>query len=128
MSSPSLPPQVRYRYCRRRTWNRLMPKRKAVPWEGDPRSWYQLERWRRIRRMHLQQEPLCRMCLRKGLAVPADVVDHIEPHKGDWNRFLTGPFQSLCKRCHDIEKAYMDRHDGRPRLTIGPDGWPIAKS
>jgi 5-methylcytosine-specific restriction enzyme A len=74
--------------------------------------------------MHLRQEPLCRMCLRKGLAVPADVVDHIEPHKGDWNRFLVGPFQSLCKRCHDTDKAYLDKH-GRPRVTIGVDGWPI---
>jgi hypothetical protein len=34
------------------------------------------------------------------------VVDHIEPHKGDWNKFRLGAVQSLCRKCPASLKAF----------------------
>jgi hypothetical protein len=64
-----------------------------------------LERHRRRARHQLKIEPLCRFCLVRGVAVRAEVADHIEPHNGDWNSFRLGALQSLCKRCHDRDQS-----------------------
>ena len=91
----------------------------------DPRTWYQLERWRKIRRAQLMKEPLCAMCAERGLSVAASIADHVVPHKGDWHQFLNGKLQSLCKTCHDSDKRYIDLH-GHARLEFGEDGWPLS--
>jgi hypothetical protein len=70
------------------------------PWH----AWYKTARWQRLRARQLQSEPLCRMCLERGLVTVANTVDHIEPHKGD---------------------AAIER-GGTPRPRIGLDGWPIG--
>jgi 5-methylcytosine-specific restriction enzyme A len=101
-----------------------MPKRKSNPFASDPREWYQLESWRRRRLLQLRIEPLCALCLRRGLATPATIADHVEPVRGDPIAFATGQLQSLCKPCHDGDKRYYELH-GRERATIGVDGWPI---
>jgi 5-methylcytosine-specific restriction enzyme A len=103
-----------------------MPAKRKNPQLSPPRSWYELERWRRIRRAQLRAEPLCRMCLeRDGRVVVATIVDHIEPHRGDWNKFLTGSLQSLCAHCHASDKHLLDL--GKPRHAVGLDGWRIEK-
>jgi 5-methylcytosine-specific restriction enzyme A len=66
------------------------------------------------------------MCLARGLAVPATVADHIVPHHGDWNAFLTGKLQSLCEHCHNSAKRRIEL--GRPRPDIGEDGYPKLDS
>jgi 5-methylcytosine-specific restriction protein A len=63
------------------------------------------------------------MCLQRGLTVPATVADHITPHRGDWNAFLLGPLQSLCKSCHNSTKRTVELRGYSPE--IGPDGWPV---
>jgi hypothetical protein len=74
-------------------------KKREAPWlDADWRSWYQLERWRNIRRQQLRREPLCAFCLKRGVAAVATRADHVESHGGDWNRFLTGKLQSLLPR------------------------------
>ena len=72
-------------------------RRSSEPW----RKWYKREPWTSIRRIQLIEHPLCAWCSRRGLVVVAKVVDHEEPHRGDWGKFVTGPFLSLCKSCHD---------------------------
>ena len=104
-----------------------MPKRKAIPFDGDPRTWYQLERWRKQRRAQLRIEPLCAFCLKRGRAVPATVADHVTPHDGDPVAFLCGQLQSLCKDCHDRDKRFFDLNGYELRPTIGVDGWPIER-
>jgi hypothetical protein len=104
-----------------------MPARKLSPFSGDWRTWYQLERWRRRRRLQLAVEPMCRLCARSGLAVPATIADHVEPHRGDPIAFCNGALQSLCERCHNSDKRYLELH-GHERSTIGVDGWPIETS
>lgn len=76
---------------------------------------YNNTRWRKLRARQLSHYPLCAYCLRKGLAVEATVCDHCQPHKGDLIKFWSGPFQSLCKPCHDG----LSSHDG---FTASPAG------
>jgi 5-methylcytosine-specific restriction enzyme A len=85
-------------------------------------AWYCLERWRRRRRAQLLREPLCAFCLKRGLVTPATIADHITPHRGDWNAFILGALQSLCKPCHDSSKKVEERRGYLP--DVGPDGWP----
>lgn len=47
----------------------------------------------------------------------ATVVDHIIPHKGDYERFWDrSGWQSLCKRCHDQKTVHEDGGFGRPSV------------
>lgn len=52
-----------------------------------------------------KENPLCVYCQRQGIISPAEVVDHIIPHRGDqklfWDR---SNWQSLCKSCHSSVK------------------------
>ena len=72
-------------------------------------QWYADRRWRAKRALQLQIEPLCQFCRERGLLKPADVADHIEPHKGDRERFWNGELQSLCHACHSGTKQRMER-------------------
>jgi len=63
---------------------------------------------------------------RRGIVTLATIADHIEPHKGDWNRFLTGPLQSLCDSCHSGDKRRVE-HGKKPKPIIGEDGWPTDR-
>ena len=97
-------------------------KKREAPWlDADWRSWYQLERWRNIRRQQLRREPLCAFCLKRGVAAIATRADHVESHGGDWNRFLTGKLQSLCSHCHESAKRFDDN-----KQVLDSDGWPSA--
>ena len=58
--------------------------------------------WRRARKAFLQMHPLCVQCLKEGFIIPAMVVDHIIPHRGDQKLFWDEQnWQPLCKSCHD---------------------------
>lgn len=77
----------------------------------DPRiKLYDRAAWNRLRLDQLRREPFCVFCARSGRQVPADVVDHITPHRGDEVRFFD-PYnlQSCCKSCHDAIKQRMEK-------------------
>lgn len=45
-----------------------------------------------------------------GELVPATVVDHITPHKGDSDLFWQASnHQALCKHCHDSHKQRLEK-------------------
>jgi len=68
-------------------------------------------RWRTARSVFLARHPLCRHCEQSGRTVSADVVDHIQPHKGDHELFWDQTnWQALCKSCHDTKTARYDRY------------------
>ena len=69
------------------------------------RRWYGLAAWQRRRAAQLAGEPLCRVCDALGAVTLATVADHVIPHRGDWDLFIGGELQSLCKPCHDGAKA-----------------------
>lgn len=68
-------------------------------------------RWNRERGIYLQQHPLCVECIKQDKTVPATVVDHIIPHKGDyelmWNRDNWNP---LCEMHHN-QKTGREQHN-----------------
>lgn len=61
-------------------------------------------RWQQARAAFLRSNPLCVMCQADGVIAAAEVVDHIEPHRGDMARFWDeANWQPLCKRHHDAK-------------------------
>jgi len=93
-------------------------RRLNQPW----RAWYQTKEWQSIRARQLHQEPSCRLCSEASVRTPATVVDHIDPHRGNRFRFFAGPFQSLCKQCHDRAKQQSEKLGYSTK--IGSDGLP----
>jgi 5-methylcytosine-specific restriction protein A len=88
-------------------------------------AWYKTRRWQQLRQMQLAVEPLCRFCKARGITTAATVCDHITPHRGDVELFWSGPFQSLCENCHNVDKARQER-GLEPKPWIGRDGWPVG--
>ena len=86
-------------------------------------KWYHRAPWRKLRRAQLGREPFCKFCLARGVVVLADVADHVEPHRGDFNSFVLGELQSLCAPCHNGTKQQIE-HRGYS-TAIGEDGFPI---
>jgi hypothetical protein len=85
--------------------------------ENKPyRKWYFTARWKRTAAAQLAEEPLCRNCMKHGRVTAATVCDHVEPHRGDPDKFWNGPFQSLCDqapwRCHSSVKQSAERQAG----------------
>ncbi len=70
--------------------------------------------WQKARLAYLAQHPLCVFCARDGRVTAAAVVDHLEAHHGDHDKFWdSGNWQSLCKRHHDSTKQREEAHRRR---------------
>jgi len=79
--------------------------------------------WRNARAIFLQSYPLCKFCYEIGTIRKADLVDHIKPHKGDYNLFWDRKnWQALCTDCHVSIKAKIELGQIK---RIGLDGWPM---
>jgi 5-methylcytosine-specific restriction protein A len=75
-------------------------------------------RWRKVSAAYLRAHPLCecRECKEAGRPVPATVVDHIVPHRGDQDLFWDETnWQAMAKPCHDRKTAAEDGGFGRRR-------------
>ena len=73
------------------------------------KKFYNSKAWRNIRSSQLRKNPLCEMCRRDSKSISvATVVDHINPNWSNWKEFLGGPFQSLCRSCHDSKTFFDD--------------------
>lgn len=75
--------------------------------DSETRKLYKTARWKALRlRIFRRDNYTCQM--RNCGKVEGDtsrlVCDHVEPHRGDVERFWNGPFQTLCKSCHDGQK------------------------
>lgn len=91
---------------------------------GKPsRRWYHWARWKRRRLQQLQSAPLCAYCEREDRTTLAEIADHIEPHREDWDRFWFGKLQSLCWPCHSGTKQREEARDARPDV-----GFTLPKS
>jgi 5-methylcytosine-specific restriction protein A len=59
-------------------------------------------RWRKYRLAFLAEHPCCVECRKLGLSVEATVVDHIIPHRGDYELFWEPKnHQALCDTHHN---------------------------
>ena len=78
----------------------LYVKSSAQPYakrKQDKRYW--TYKWKQLRKTYLAYNPTCVVC---GWA--ATVVDHITPVSQGGN-FWRGPFQAMCKPCHQRKSA-----------------------
>ena len=67
--------------------------------------------WRAARNAFLLEHPFCAIC-GKPLHGCDAIVDHIVPHKGNWDLFWdVSNWQALCKKCHDSHKQRQE-HGG----------------
>jgi 5-methylcytosine-specific restriction protein A len=74
------------------------------------RALYKTARWQRLRLTILARDLYtCRICGGIEGNTSRLVCDHVERHSGDVERFWAGPFQTLCKGCHDGEKQRLER-------------------
>jgi 5-methylcytosine-specific restriction protein A len=64
--------------------------------------------WERVRRLVLQEEPLCRLCKAEGLIEPATEVDHIVPMANGGARLDRANLQPLCRKHHSRKTATED--------------------
>jgi 5-methylcytosine-specific restriction protein A len=113
----------------------LEQERKRRAREADRQRGTSTERgydadWRRLRLVVLAEEPLCRFCQERGLVVPAEVVDHIQPiSESPALRLERTNLRSLCKSCHDSHTAlHQGFAKGRRKHAIGADGLPTDPS
>lgn len=62
---------------------------------------YKSKRWQKLSRLHRMNYPMCEQCLKDGIVRKADLVDHIEEIRDNWEkRFDEDNLQSLCHSCH----------------------------
>ena len=89
---------------------------------------YQTRQWKALRKRQLEREPLCCYCKAMNRIVPANVVNHKQAHKGDWNLFCDPEnLESVCQPHHDnlIRRqersgAFIGSDNGRPRDPLHP--------
>jgi 5-methylcytosine-specific restriction enzyme A len=100
-------------------WNKQPSSRPHEAWK----KFYGTAAWQKRRALQLRHFPLCAYCLARSVVTVATVVDHVEPHKGDWNKFRLGALQSLCKLCHDSSKRHVEL--AGYGIDVDDDGWPV---
>ncbi|WP_290689420.1 MULTISPECIES: HNH endonuclease [unclassified Haematobacter] len=91
---------------------------------------YNTSKWTKLRLAKLSLHPLCEICERRGLVVPAEAVDHFTPIRQGGAPFPELPgLLSLCVRCHNEKTASFDRQHGpafRRRFKgFDTDGNPV---
>ena len=111
---------------RRHSPPRLNKPRDESRWasrKAEYRSWYSLPVWRKLAALVRAEEPLCRECLKRNEMTPTQCVDHIVPHRGDWERFADREnLQGLCKPCHAKKTAMEDGGFGNKKAETGKMG------
>ena len=101
---PTLPPPKRKAYLPARTTQGRRVEANT--------PFYQSQQWRRVRKLYLEQHPLCVECQREGRITPARVVDHIKPINEGGARFDPTNLQGLCDKCHN-KKSGREAHKKR---------------
>ncbi len=87
----------------KRPW---LPERKPFAgFQHHNTDFYQSRKWRTLRALKLQKDPLCEECMRKGMLVPAQMVDHIVPINKGGAPLALNNLQSLCNHCHAVKTA-----------------------
>jgi 5-methylcytosine-specific restriction protein A len=117
-------------------------KRQAIYDEarGSARQRGYSTEWDKFARAYLKSNPLCFYCQVQGRTSPAELVDHIVPHRGNMERFwppLDGDqadfFCGCCNDCHNGPKQRAERTADRlgadvreilVRWGMLPEGWP----
>lgn len=91
------------------------------------RKWYGLKAWLQARKAQLTEQPLCKRCKATGRTTPAAVVNHRQPHKGNWQQFIDpANHESTCAPHHD---TLIQREESRGhRIGSDAEGRPVDPS
>ena len=85
---------------------------------------YKTKMWRKLREAHISKQPLCQSCMRHGRVKAANVVHHVDAHRGRWHLFVEpNNLESVCDHCHNSEMQHEEKNGYND--TIGNNGWPI---
>jgi 5-methylcytosine-specific restriction endonuclease McrA len=84
----------------RPTDERSLDRRRLA--DTETRKLHKTARWEKLRwSVLLRDQFTCQICFRLEGDTSRLVCDHVEPHRGNVEKFWAGPFQTLCKGCHD---------------------------
>lgn len=90
--------------------------------QNDPfRKIYSSRRWRAVRALHLQEEPLCRDCRNEGRVTAAEMVDHIKPIRQGGDPFDDANLQSLCWSHHSAKSIREGSRYGSGKVEKDPE-------
>lgn len=92
-----------------RSW---VPQRAAFQRENSNSGFYNSWSWRKFAKIFKVNNPLCVECLKKELAVPVYVVDHIVPINNGGEKLSDDNCQSLCESCHNRKSGNESRGYG----------------
>jgi 5-methylcytosine-specific restriction protein A len=102
-----------YRGCGKLTDTRYcdahLAQYKKIKWKNTDRNrpnstqrGYTSTRYRKARQGFLAKHPLCVECEKDGRTTGATVLDHVKPHRGNYELFWdSSNWQSLCIPCHN---------------------------
>jgi len=64
------------------------------------KTFYKTSQWLKVRKIKLQQSPICEECKKNGTIVVGKIVDHIVPIKLGGEPYDMDNLQTLCWSCH----------------------------
>jgi 5-methylcytosine-specific restriction protein A len=72
---------------------------------------YNTPRWKKLRRLKLQNNPICEKCWERGIVTPTEEIHHIVPFIQDIEMaFDYDNLIALCVECH--KEAHKNIHEG----------------
>ena len=79
-------------------------------------KFYVSKEWRSLRKSHIESQPLCQSCLKKGTVKDcttknAGVVDHITPIRIGGKALDPNNLQTLCVKCHNDKTRAQSKGD-----------------
>ena len=96
---PSIPRTTKYKWLRQY-------KDKSKPYsEKKYAKLYNTTQWRRLRNIHIKENPLCVICEKNNRVTAGQVVDHIKPISEGGSFLDTRNLQTLCDKHHRIKSA-----------------------
>lgn len=98
-------------------------KAQSDRWRGSAHERGYNHRWAKARVTFLASHPLCIGCLAIKRTQAAEIVDHVDPHHGDPDKFWdTSMWQSCCKWHHDSVKQKLEWMYAHGKATLA-DLW-----
>ncbi len=97
-------------------------KGRGTTYQRDPdvQAFYQSPRWRRLRQMKLDRNPLCEVCQLKGFTTRAVMVHHTVPSRQGMEDALVMMYLvSLCHACHNQLETELEgqAHPGEEAIV-----------
>jgi 5-methylcytosine-specific restriction protein A len=90
----------------KRSW---VVERKPFERDNSNADFYNSWAWRKLRKLQLDKNPLCKHCEDNDVITKAKVADHIISINRGGERLDEANLQSLCESCHNKKSANESR-------------------